>query len=57
MEYSLSRLFFARILLKPLLELLNGLPSETRQAGVQHQLKVHVYKWFKMGENLPEPDI
>ena len=56
-EYSLSRFFFARILLKPLLELLDGLPSETGQARIQHQLKVHFYKRFKLSENLPEPGI
>ena len=39
--YSLGRLFLACILLKPLLELLDGLPSETGQARVQHQLEVH----------------
>ena len=49
--YSLGRLFLACILLKPLLELLDGLPSETGQARVQHQLEVrHVLR----GKNRPK---
>ena len=56
--YSLGRLFLACILLKPLLELLDGLPSETGQARVQHQLEVdHVFRRLKKGQKLPGPNI